>query len=125
VILMDTLEEFRRYREKMNKRILAADNINIKRFFALDTRAYEKGALDVKTKELMGLVASAVLRCNDCITYHMIRSVQEGASDAELFEALNVALIVGGSITIPHLRRAVDVLDQCRLKQEKHEKLNL
>jgi AhpD family alkylhydroperoxidase len=122
---MDTLEEFRRYREKMNKRILAADNINIKRFFALDTRAYEKGALDVKTKELMGLVASTVLRCNDCITYHMIRSVQEGASDAELFEALNVALIVGGSITIPHLRRAVDVLDQCRQKQKKHEKLKL
>ena len=122
---MDTLEEFRRYREKMNKRILAADNINIKRFFALDTRAYEKGALDVKTKELMGLVASTVLRCNDCITYHMIRSVQEGASDAELFEALNVALIVGGSITIPHLRRVVDVLDQCRQKQKKHEKLKL
>ena len=122
---MDTLEEFRRYREKMNKRILAADNINIKRFFALDTRAYEKGALDVKTKELMGLVASTVLRCNDCITYHMIRSVQEGASDAELFEALNVALIVGGSITIPHLRRAVDVLDQCKQKQKKHEKLKL
>lgn len=122
---MDTLEEFRRYREKMNKRILAADNINIKRFFALDTRAYEKGALDVKTKELMGLVASTVLRCNDCITYHMIRSVQEGASDAELFEALNVALIVGGSITIPHLRRAVDILDQCRQKQKKHEKLKL
>jgi AhpD family alkylhydroperoxidase len=91
----------------------------------LDTRAYEKGALDVKTKELMGLVASTVLRCNDCITYHMIRSVQEGASDAELFEALNVALIVGGSITIPHLRRAVDVLDQCRQKQKKHEKLKL
>lgn len=122
---MDTLEEFRRYREKMNKRILAADIINIKRFFALDTRAYEKGALDVKTKELMGLVASTVLRCNDCITYHMIRSVQEGASDAELFEALNVALVVGGSITIPHLRRAVDVLDQCRQKQKEHEKLKL
>lgn len=122
---MDSLEEFGRYREKMNKRILAADNLNIKRFFALDTRAYEKGALDVKTKELMGLVASTVLRCNDCVTYHVIRCVQEGASDAELFEALNVALIVGGSITIPHLRRAVDVLDQCRKKQKKHEKLEL
>jgi AhpD family alkylhydroperoxidase len=122
---LDTLEEFRRYREKMNKRILAADNLNIKRFFALDTRAYEKGALDVKTKELMGLVASTVLRCNDCITYHVIRCVQEGASDAELFETLNIALIVGGSITIPHLRRAVDVLDQCRKKQKKHVKLEL
>jgi len=122
---LDTLEEFRRYREKMNKRILAADNLNIKRFFALDTRAYEKGALDVKTKELMGLVGSTVLRCNDCITYHVIRCVQEGASDAELFETLNIALIVGGSITIPHLRRAVDVLDQCREKQKKNEKLGL
>lgn len=109
----------------MNKRILAADNLNIKRFFALDTRAYEKGALDVKTKELMGLVASTVLRCNDCITYHVIRCVQEGASDAQLFESLNIALIVGGSITIPHLRRAVDVLSQCRQKQKKREKLVL
>jgi len=107
----------------MNKRILAADNLNIKRFFALDSRAYEKAALDVKTKELMGLVASTVLRCNDCITYHVIRCIQEDASDAELFEALNIALIVGGSITIPHLRRAVDVLDQCRQKQKKHLKL--
>jgi len=109
----------------MNKRIIAADNLNIKRFFALDARAYEEHALDVKTKELMGLVASTVLRCNDCITYHVIRCVQEGTSDEELFEALNVALIVGGSITIPHLRRAVDVLDQCRKKQKKHEKLEL
>lgn len=122
---MDTLEEFRRYRERMNKRILASDNLNIKRFFALDTRAYDKGVLDVKTKELMGLVASTVLRCNDCIAYHVIRCVQEGASDVELFEALNVALIVGGSITIPHLRRAVDVLDQCRQRQKKHVKLKL
>jgi AhpD family alkylhydroperoxidase len=122
---LDTLEEFRRYREKMNKRILATNNLNIKRFFALDTRAYDKGALDIKTKELMGLVASTVLRCNDCITYHVIRCVQEGASDAEFFEALNVALVVGGSITIPHLRRAVDVLDQCRQKQKKREKLEL
>ena len=122
---MDTLEEFRHYREKMNKRILAAENLNIKRFFALDTRAYGKGALDAKTKELMGMVASTVLRCNDCITYHVIRCVQEDVSDAELFEALNVALVVGGSITIPHLRRAVDVLGKCRQKQKKREKLEL
>ena len=122
---MDILDEFRRYREKMNKRILDSDNLNIKRFFALDTRAYERDALDVKTKELMGLVASTVLRCNDCITYHVIRCVQEGTSNAEFFEALNVALVVGGSITIPHLRRAVDVLDQCRQRQKRHEKLEL
>ena len=114
---MDELDEFRSYRERMNKRILSAGNLGIKRFFALDSRAYEKGALDVKTKELLGLVASTVLRCNDCITYHVIRCVQEGVSDSEFFEAMNVALIVGGSITIPHIRRAVDVLDQCRKKQ--------
>ncbi|HKZ93896.1 MAG TPA: carboxymuconolactone decarboxylase family protein [Candidatus Bathyarchaeia archaeon] len=109
----------------MNKRILSNGHLGIKRFFALDSRAYEKGALDAKTKELLGLVASTVLRCNDCITYHVIRCVQESASDAELFEALNVAMVVGGSITIPHLRRAVDVLDQCRQKQKRHEKIKL
>jgi AhpD family alkylhydroperoxidase len=123
--VLSDLEEFRRYRERMNDRILAGDSISIKRFFALDSRAYEKGVLDVKTKELLGLVASTVLRCNDCITYHMIRCVQEGVSDAEFFEALNVALIVGGSITIPHIRRAVDVLDQCREKQRKLEPIEL
>jgi AhpD family alkylhydroperoxidase len=101
----------------MNSRILSGGNLGIKRFFALDSRAYEKGALDVKTKELLGLVASMVLRCNDCITYHVIRCVQEGVSDEQFFEALNVALVVGGSITIPHIRRAAGTLDQCREKQ--------
>ena len=122
---MSDLEGFRRCREKMNQRILSAGNIGIKRFFALDSRAYEKGALDVKTKEIMGLVASTVLRCNDCITYHVIRCVQEGVSDEELLEALNVALVVGGSITIPHIRRAVDILDQCREKQRKGSSIEL
>lgn len=123
--VMDTLEEFRRYRERMNKRILSTDNLGIKRFFALDSRAYEEGALSVKTKELMGLVASAVLRCNDCITYHIIRCVQEGLTDDEFFEALNIAMVVGDSITIPYLRRAVDVLDQCREKQRKGESIDV
>jgi AhpD family alkylhydroperoxidase len=122
---LDELEQFKRYRERMNKRILKANNLSIKRFFALDSRAYEKGALDTKTKELLGLVASTVLRCNDCITYHIIRCVQEGTSDQEFFEALNIALIVGGSITIPHIRRAVDTFDQCRKKQSQHEPLKL
>ena len=122
---MDDLEEFGRYRERMNERILSASNLGIKRFFALDGRAYEKGALNVKTKELLGLVASTVLRCNDCITYHVIRCVQEGISDQEFFEALNVALIVGGSITIPHIRRAVDVFDQCRKKQSKGQAIKI
>jgi len=122
---LSDLEEFRRYREKMNHRILSAGNLGIKRFFALDSRAYEKGVLDMKTKEMMGLVASTVLRCNDCITYHVIRCIQEGVSDEELLEALNVALIVGGSITIPHIRRAVEILDQCREKQQKGQQIKL
>ena len=122
---LDNLEEFRRYRERMNSRILESGNLEIKRFFALDTRAYEKGALDTKTKELLGLVASTVLRCNDCITYHVIRCVQERISQAEFFEALNVALIVGGSITIPHIRRAVEVFEECKQKQEKGQSIDL
>ncbi|MEM2105741.1 MAG: carboxymuconolactone decarboxylase family protein [Candidatus Bathyarchaeia archaeon] len=109
----------------MNKRILSVGNLGIKRFFALDSRVYEKGALDVKTKELLGLVASTVLRCNDCITYHVIRCVQEGVSEEEFFEALNIALVVGGSITIPHLRRAVDMFDQCKEKQRKGQSVKL
>jgi len=125
VIALDTLEEFRRYRERMNERILESGNLGIKRFFALDSRAYEKGALDAKTKELLGLVASTVLRCNDCITYHVLRCIQEGVSQAEFFEALNVALIVGGSITIPHIRRAVEVFEECKQKQAKGQSIEL
>jgi len=111
-----SLEEFRRFREKMNERILAADNLDIRRFFALDSRVYEEGALPVKTKELLGLVASLVLRCDDCITYHIIRCAEEGVSDAEFFEAFSVGLVVGGSIVIPHLRRAVATLDEVRAR---------
>ena len=122
---MDIIEEFKRYRERMNAEILTRGGLGIKRFFALDDRVYEKGVLDVRTKELMGLVASTVLRCNDCIVYHVVRCVQEGVSDAEFFEALNVALVVGGSITIPHIRRAVEILDQCREKQRKGESLEV
>ncbi|MDH5448716.1 MAG: carboxymuconolactone decarboxylase family protein [Candidatus Bathyarchaeota archaeon] len=109
----------------MNAQILTRGGLAVKRFFALDSRVYQKGALDVRTKELMGLVASIVLRCNDCITYHVVRCVQEGVSDAEFFEAVNVALIVGGSITIPHIRRAVEILDQCKEKQRKGDSLEI
>jgi len=108
----ERLEEFRKFREKMNERILGSDNLEIKRFFALDTRAYEAGALPVKTKELMGLVASLVLRCDDCVTYHIVRCREEGITRPEFLESFNVALVVGGSITIPHLRRAVATLDE-------------
>ena len=110
--MSDRLAEFRAFRERMNARILETGNLEIKRFFALDTRCYEAGALDVKTKELLGLVASLVLRCDDCVTYHVIRCKEEGVTDAEFFETFNVGLIVGGSIVIPHLRRAVDMLDR-------------
>jgi AhpD family alkylhydroperoxidase len=96
----------------MNARILESDNLDIKRFFALDTRAYDAGVLPVKTKELLGLVASLVLRCDDCVTYHVIRCREEGVTRPEFLEAFNVALVVGGSITIPHLRRAVAALDE-------------
>ncbi len=108
------LEDFKEYREKMNERILNLDHLGIKRFFNLDTNAYQEGHLDVKTKELLGLVASMVLRCNDCIDYHIIQCVQSGWDDNSLIEAFNVALIVGGSIVIPHLRHAVETLDMLR-----------
>ncbi len=108
----ESLKDFREFREKMNSEILGAGNVNINRFFALDSRTYEPGALDTKTKELLGLVASMVLRCDDCITYHLVRCREEGASRDELFEVFSVALVVGGSIVIPHLRRAVARLDQ-------------
>ena len=109
---MSELEEFRRFRERMNERILEADNLEVKRFFALDGRVYDEGALPTSTKELMGLTASMVLRCDDCITYHLIRCKEEGISDEQLFEAFAVALVVGGSIVVPHLRRAVAFLDE-------------
>jgi len=103
-----TLAEFRAFRERMNAEILAEGNLVVNRFFALDARAYEGGALDVRTKELLGLVASLVLRCDDCITYHVVRCREEGVTRAEAFEAMSIGLIVGGSIVIPHFRRAVE-----------------
>lgn len=109
-----SVEEFREFRERMNERILESGNLEIQRFFALDSRAYESGALDTRTKELMGLVASMVLRCDDCITYHLARCVEEGINDEELFESFSVGLVVGGSIVIPHLRRAVATLEELR-----------
>jgi len=105
-------EQFRKEREMLNERILAAGSKNIQRFFALDTGVYRAGALPVKTKELMGLVASLVLRCDDCITYHILRCAEDGMTRAELLEALEVGLVVGGSIVIPHLRRAYALLDE-------------
>jgi len=114
--MSESLEAFREYREKMNEKILDAGNLEIKRFFALDSAVYRDGALNPKTKELLGLVASAVLRCNDCILYHIIRCVEEGASDEEIHETLSIALVVGGSIVIPHMRFAFEKLEELRAK---------
>ena len=106
------MDEFDRYRAAMNEKLLDSDHLGIKRFFALDTQAYEDGALDKRTKELMGLVASTVLRCDDCITYHIKQCAAIGITRAEFLDAFNVGLVVGGSITIPHLRRAIEHVDQ-------------
>jgi len=114
---MTDLQQFREFRERMNERILAQENLDIRRFFALDSRVYENGALPTRTKELLGLVASLVLRCDDCITYHITRCAEEGVGDDEMFECFSVGLVVGGSIVIPHLRRAVDTLDRLRAGQ--------
>lgn len=130
---MSRYEQFQQYRTRMNARILGDDGeraaagarrsdgsiapgatLVTKRFFSLDGKTYEEGALPAKTKELLGLVASAVLRCDDCIAYHIDQCVKAGCSDDELWEALDVALIVGGSIVIPHLRRGIEFLDQAR-----------
>ncbi len=107
-----SLEEFRRFREQMNEVILEEQNLVINRFFALDGRAYEAGALDTRTKELLGLVASLVLRCDDCVTYHLVRCAEEKTSRNAVFETLAIGLVVGGSIVIPHLRRAVARWDE-------------
>ncbi len=116
--MTERLKEFRAFREKMNRKILEEGTTNTKRFFALDTACYSKGSLTVKTKELMGLTASLVLRCDDCVAYHLTRLKEEGATDQELFEAFDVALIVGGSIVIPHLRRAVDLIEEIGPEKE-------
>lgn len=107
-----TINEFHAYRSEMNERILNSGFRDFNKFFALDNKAYVNGALPAKTKELMGLTASMVLRCNDCILYHIDRAIEEGATQQELYETFNVALIVGGSIVIPHLRYAVEKMDE-------------
>jgi len=108
----DRVAEFTAFRQRMNERILAEDNQVVRRFFALDTQTYKDGALDVKTKEMLGLVASLVLRCDECISYHVAQCKDAGVKRDEFFEVFSVGLVVGGSIVIPHLRRAVDFLDK-------------
>lgn len=110
--MSDRIQQFTEFRQRMNERILAHDNQVVRRYFALDTQTYKDGALPLKTKELLGLVASLVLRCDDCVSYHVAQCREAGVTRDEFFEAFSVGLVVGGSITIPHLRRAVDFLDQ-------------
>jgi len=112
--LTGDVKKFWEEREKMNEIVLEKGGLGIKRFFNLDTQVYKEGALPAKTKELLGLVASLVLRCDDCITYHLIRCFEEGVNDAELEESLSIGLTVGGSITIPHLRRAFRAWEELR-----------
>lgn len=108
---MNQVEEFNSYRERMNDVILKDNNKIIKRIFNLDTNAFAPGALDVKTKELLGLVASTVLRCDDCIKYHLETSFKEGITKEEVMEAMGIATLVGGTIVIPHLRKAYEFWD--------------
>lgn len=108
----DLVREFNEFRSEMNKRILSEDNLVIKRFFNLDTNVYKDGALSAKAKEMLGLAASLVLRCDDCVRYHVQSCRENGVKREELFEIFSVALVVGGSIVVPHLRRAVAFLDE-------------
>jgi AhpD family alkylhydroperoxidase len=112
----DSLSDFESFRMRMNDAILGAGNLTINRFFALDHRAYEPGVLGTKIKEMLGLVSSLVLRCDDCITYHIVRCAEEGVSDEEFQEIFAVGLVVGGSIVIPHLRRAMARVQEVRGK---------
>jgi AhpD family alkylhydroperoxidase len=111
-MLEGTKKEFQEERERLNQIVLRHAGLNIKRFYNLDSQVYRKGALPARTKELLGLVASLVLRCDDCVKYHLVRCEEEKVTSEELEEALAVGLVVGGSITIPHLRRAFESWDQ-------------
>jgi|UniRef100_UPI004048C41F AhpD family alkylhydroperoxidase len=112
------VEEFNAYRQKMNDKLLSADNKVIKRIFNLDTNAYSEGHLSVKTKELLGLVASAVLRCDDCIAYHLETAFKNGVSKEEMMETMSIATLVGGTIVIPHLRRAYEFWEALEQQRE-------
>ncbi len=109
---MNQVEQFNAYRSKMNEKIMAADNKVLKRIFNLDTNAYAEGTLDIQTKELIGLTCSMVLRCDDCVKYHLGKAKEAGISDQQIIEAMAIANLVGGTIVIPHLRRAMEYLEE-------------
>ena len=106
--MSDKVRKFKEERERLNAHILSRENVNIKRFFGIDSAVYRENVLDAKTKELLGLVASVVLRCDDCISYHLIQCKDNGVTVEEFDEVMSVGLVAGGSITIPHIRRAYD-----------------
>jgi AhpD family alkylhydroperoxidase len=110
--MTDSIADFNLFRSRLNELILGANHLTINRFFALDSRTYEPGALGTKTKEMLGLVSSLVLRCDDCVTYHVVRCREEGVTREEFLEIFSVGLVVGGSIVIPHLRRAMARLEE-------------
>ena len=109
---MNLIEEFNDYRARMNDNILAADNKVLKRIFNLDTNAFAEGAIDIRTKEMLGLACSMVLRCDDCVKYHLGKCKEVGLNKAEIFEVFSIATLIGGSIVIPHLRRAAEYWEE-------------
>lgn len=115
-LMSNLIEEFQAYRSKMNEKILSADNKVMKRIYSVDTLAYQEGALNVKTKEMLGLVSSMVLRCDDCVKYHLEKCHEQGTSTEEIFEVFSIANLVGGTIVIPHTRRAVEYWEALQLK---------
>lgn len=109
---MSKIEDWKKERERLNELLLSKEHLGIKRFFRLDSAAYEDGTLDAMTKEMLGLACSIVLRCDDCIRYHIIQCTEAGVTTGQFLEILNVSLVVGGSITIPHIRRAAEVWEE-------------
>ena len=117
--MCDRVKQFSEERQKLNEIILSKDDLNIKRFFGIDSAVYRDGALDEKTKELLGLVASLVLRCDDCVSYHVIRAHELQTTEQEFNEVMSIGMVVGGSITIPHMRRAYRLWEEMSSQQEK------
>jgi AhpD family alkylhydroperoxidase len=115
---MSKVDEFNNYREKMNERILSSDNKLVKRIFNLDTNAFSEGAIDVKNKEMLGLACSMVLRCDDCVRYHLGKCYELGCSDKEMDEVFGIATLIGGTIVIPHVRRAVEFWDELKITSQ-------
>jgi len=112
--MSEWVQQFKEEREKLNAIVLAREDLNVKRFFGIDTAVYREGALDARTKELLGLVGSLVLRCDDCVAYHTIRVKELGVGDQEFDEVMSIGLVMGGSITIPHLRRAYRLWEEMK-----------